>query len=129
MRKLDDSNFLMYAIQSYKENFRADLLDFKEDLDHFKYLKKLFSRYKKTGKLNERLILNHIVVLYNIFDTEACTRMLTFKLYHYLPQLFPFLKLMGLLPEVIYNIGFLNETIITEEVFLDESVTISLEKI
>ena len=54
--------------------------EFEGDLKRTKYLKKLFRKYKKTKLLKERLILNHIILLYNVFGVEACTRILFYKI-------------------------------------------------
>lgn len=75
---LTDDNFLIYAIKCY-DNPNCILSEFEDDLKRFKYIRKLIKRYKSTGDLKERLILNHIIVLSNVFGTEACVRMLFFK--------------------------------------------------
>lgn len=54
--------------------------EFESDLKRTKYLKKLFRRYKATGDLKERLILNHIILLYNVFGIEPATRILFYKI-------------------------------------------------
>ena len=77
--KLTNSNFIQYAMKHYDNNQCATVEEFEEDLKRFLYLKKLFSRYRVNGELRERLILNHIIVLYNIFG-KACTNMLFFKI-------------------------------------------------
>ena len=77
--KLNEDNFLIYAMHHYDNPQCHSLAEFEEDLKKFLYLKKLLSRYKNNGELRERLILNHIIVLYNIFG-EAATRMLFYKI-------------------------------------------------
>ncbi len=77
--KLNESNFLLYAMHHYDNPQCNSVQEFEEDLKKFLYLKKLFSRYKNNGELRERLILNHIIVLYNIFG-ESATRMLFYKI-------------------------------------------------
>lgn len=72
--------------------------EFEEDLRKFLYLKKLFSRYKNNGELRERLILNHIIVLYNIFG-DAATEMLFLKLKEYPSELVTFLIYLNRIPE------------------------------
>jgi hypothetical protein len=54
--------------------------EFEEDLKRIKYIKRLIKRYKTTGELKERLILNHIIILSNVFGTRNAVRMLFFKL-------------------------------------------------
>jgi len=77
--KLTNDNFVQYAMNHYDNNQCATIAEFEEDLKRFLYLKKLFSRYRVNRDLRERLILNHIIVLYNIFGKEA-TNMLFFKI-------------------------------------------------
>ena len=79
---LDDSNFVLYAAKHYDNPQCYDVEEFHDDLKRFKYLKRLLGKYEDTGELRENLILNHIIVLYNVFG-EAATRMLFFKLVGY----------------------------------------------
>jgi hypothetical protein len=78
-QKLNEDNFLVYAMHHYDNPQCHSVEEFEEDLKRFLYLKKLFSRYRNDGELRERLILNHIIVLYNIFG-DATTNMLFFKI-------------------------------------------------
>jgi len=73
---LDNSNFLLYAAKHYDNPQCFDTKEFYDDLKRFKYLKRLFNRYKETGDLKERLIINHLQVIYNLFGVEPSTRML-----------------------------------------------------
>lgn len=77
--KLTEANFLVHAMHHYDNPQCHSLQEFEEDLKKILYLKKLLSRYKNNGELRERLILNHIIVLYNIFG-DATTKMLFFKI-------------------------------------------------
>ncbi len=101
---LDSSNFLLYAAKHYDNPQCFDTKDFYDDLKRFKYVKRLFNRYKETGELKERLIINHLQVLYNLFGTEATTRMLFFSLKKHHECLKPFLILFNTMPEIIKNI-------------------------
>lgn len=76
---LNDNNFLLFAMNHYDNNQCCNVIEFEEDLKRFLYLRKLFFRYKNQGELRERLILNHIIILYNVFGDEA-TKMLFFKI-------------------------------------------------
>ena len=78
--------------------------------------------------LNDRLIVNHLVVLYNVFGNEA-TRLLFFKLDGYHHMLKPFIILLGRLPEKISNIGVDNKTLITDDIVMDEKIVQKLRKI
>ena len=79
MLQLNEDNFLIYAIKNYYNPGSMGLNDLEDDLKKFKYIKRLLSRYKKTGEVSERLVLNHLVVLYNVFG-DATTDMLFYKL-------------------------------------------------
>ena len=99
MNKIDESNFILYAAQCYDNPQCMDESEFFDDLKRFKYLKRLFNKYQESGELKERLVLNHLVVLYNLFGNEGTTRMLFFKLKNYLDILKPFLVMLERLPE------------------------------
>jgi hypothetical protein len=77
--ELNEENFLLFAIKNYENPQAVTKEDFDKDLNHFKYIKRLLKRYKNTGELKVHLILNHFIVLYNIFG-EAATPMLFFKI-------------------------------------------------
>jgi hypothetical protein len=127
--KLDETNFLLYAAKHYDNPSCFDTLEFYEDLNRFKYLKRLFSRYQETGELKERLILNHIIIIYNLFGSDAATRMLFFKLKDYHGLLKPFLVLLEFCPEIVFNIGLEGKNIRTSDVTMDTNIINSLRKI
>ena len=77
--ELNEDNFLLFAIRYYENPQAVTKEDFEKDLNHFKYIKRLLKRYKKSGELKTHLILNHFIILYNIFG-EATTPMLFFKI-------------------------------------------------
>lgn len=129
LEQLDETNFLLYAAKHYINDQCYDTVEFYEDLNRFKYLKRLFKRYEETGELKERLILNHLVVLYNVFENEAATRMIFLKLGCFGPALKPFLILLGRMPEKIENIGFTCETIYTTDIEMDMAIVEALRKI
>ncbi len=79
MTNLNDDNFLIFAIKNYQNPSCTGMTELEDDLKRFKYLKRLFNRYDKTGEPNERLIINHLILLYNVFG-KAATEMLFFKL-------------------------------------------------
>lgn len=79
MLKLNDDNFLIFAIKNYSNPDCNGVSDLEEDLKRLKYIKRLFRRYENSGVLSERLILNHLVVLYNVFGKSA-TPILFFKI-------------------------------------------------
>jgi len=98
-------------------------------LKRFKYLKRLLNRYKETGELKERLILNHLTVIYNVFGSTPATRLLFFKLDGYYDLLKPFLVLMGLMPDKVENIGPMNLTFNDIDIHMDERIIKVLRKI
>ena len=77
--ELNEDNFLLFAIKNYENPQAVTKEDFDKDLNHFKYIKRLLKRYKNTGELKVPLLINHFIVLYNIFG-EAATPMLFFKI-------------------------------------------------
>jgi len=78
--KLTAKNFNAYAMKHYDDPQCEDIEDFQEDLRRFRYLKRLLHRYHENGELRERLMLNHIICLFNVFGFEPCMRMLNFKI-------------------------------------------------
>jgi len=114
---LTEDNFFNYALQHYDNSQCYSIDEFNDDLKRFLYLKKLFSRYKNELDLKENLIINHIVVIYNIFGDEA-TNMLFFKIdKEYWDTLVTFLVFLGRMPEELpqYNIKL-------SEIQLDEYI-------
>jgi hypothetical protein len=96
---LTEDNFLKYAMHNYDNAQCYSLDEFNDDLKRFLYLKKLFSRYKNEFDLKENLILNHLIVIYNIFGDHA-TNMLFFKLdKEYWDSLTTFLVFLNRMPE------------------------------
>lgn len=114
---LTDDNFLIYAMKCYNSP-NCIMSEFEGDLKRLKYIKRLIKKYKATGDLKERLILNHIIVLSNVFGTEACVRMLFFKFdskeYHILKT---FLLFLNYLPKIVLGIKGIN--INTSDITID----------
>jgi len=79
-KKLNKNNFLMFAMKMYTNPQCENMDEFQEDLNRIKYIKRLLGRYETKGNLRERLVLNHIIILNNVFGTEACCRILFYKL-------------------------------------------------
>ena len=73
---LNDDNIVYFAMKNYSNPSCKDVEEFLEDFNRIKYIKRLFNRYEQNGVLRERLILNHIITLYNVFGVIASTRML-----------------------------------------------------
>ena len=97
--ELTNDNFLLFAIKNYENPQAVTKEDFDKDLNYFKYIKRLLKRYKSTGELKTHLLLNHFIVLYNIFG-EATTPMLFFKIEKDLWSVMKtFIMFLGKLPE------------------------------
>ena len=97
--ELTEENFLLFAIKNYENPQAVTKEDFDKDLNHFKYIKRLLKRYKNTGQLKTHLLLNHFIILYNIFG-EAATPMLFFKIEQDLwSSMKTFVMFLGKLPE------------------------------
>ena len=77
--ELNEDNFLLFAIKYHQNPQAVTKKDFEKDLNHFKYIKRLLKRYRNTGELKTHLLVNHFIILYNIFG-EAATPMLFFKI-------------------------------------------------
>jgi len=101
---LNEDNFMMYAMKCYTSP-HCIMSEFESDIKRTKYLKRLFRRYKITKSLKERLILNHIILLNNVFGTEASARILFYKIderdYDILKT---FLMYLNILPSGVYGI-------------------------
>ena len=96
---LNEDNFRLFAIKNYENPQAVTEADFDKDLNHFKYIKRLLKRYKNTGQLKTHLLLNHFIILYNIFG-EACTPMLFHKIEQDLwPSMKTFVMFLGKLPD------------------------------
>ena len=97
--ELNEDNFLLFAIKNYENPQAVTKEDFDRDLNHFKYIKRLLKRYKNTGQLKTHLLLNHFIILYNIFG-EATTPMLFYKIEEDLWSCMKtFVLFLGRLPE------------------------------
>ena len=120
--KLDDGNFILYAAKYYDNPECFDTIEFYEDLKRFKYIKRLINKYKEDGVIKERLILNHIIALNNLFGPHATVRMLFFRLQGYEKYIKPFLVLLNIMPERVVNIGIDSKTIISSDIPMDPHI-------
>ena len=90
--ELTEENLLLYAAKHYYKPQFSDIEEFYEDLKRFKYIKRLLNRYLDQGELAERLILNHLIVVFNSFEVEATLNILDLKLNEkHWPVMKPFL--------------------------------------
>ena len=125
---LNDDNFLMYAMKEYNDIQCTDIEEFYDDLKKIKYIKRLFNIYKNNGQLKERLILNHLIVFYNVFPIQAGTRILFYKIEKaFWPMLKTFLIFLDRMPETIDSIR--GETIRSTDIQLDDGIVTRLRTI
>ena len=119
--ELNEDNFMIYAMKCY-EAPHCIMSEFESDIKRTKYLKRLFRRYKITGSLKERLILNHIILLNNVFGPEPTARMLFYKIderdYDLLKTFLDFLRIM---PDEVRGIN--GKTIYSANIALEPNVT------
>ena len=124
---LNDENFTMYAMKCYSST-NCIMSEFESDIKRTKYLKRLFRRYKITKSLKERLILNHLILLNNVFGPEATSRILFYRIderdYDILKTFLCYLQIM---PEIIY--GIKGKNISVYDIPRDPKVTEILLKI
>jgi hypothetical protein len=124
---LTSENIMMYAVKAYDKP-NCIMSEFKEDMKRFNYLKRLFKRYRKLGELREQLVLNHLVVLNNVFGPEVATRLLFYKMskddYSALKTYLLFLSCM---PERVR--GIKGHDILSSEIPVDMTVANALRQI
>ena len=125
---LTDENFILYAAKHYDNTQCHSFDEFMDDIKRIKYIKKLVTRYLETGDLKERLILNHIIILHNVFDKTALCRMIFLKMGNMLPQIKPFFILLNTWPDKVYDVRKKGE-IDTETIQLDGKIVEVLRKI
>ena len=125
---LNEKNFLLYAMKEYNNQQCTEVEEFNDDLKKIKYIKWLLNQYISEGVLKERLLLNHIIIFYNVFPPAAATRILFFKIEEkFWPILKPFLFYLKLIPEDKIE-SIMGKEIKTNEILMDQGVIDSLRK-
>lgn len=118
---LNEKNFLLYAMKEYDNPQCVQVEEFYDDLKKVKYIKRLFNQYLNEGVLKERLLLNHIIVFYNVFPVRSATRILFLKIEEeFWPILKTFLVYLSYMPEIIDSIN--GRAIVSDEIQLDQGV-------
>jgi len=120
---LTDDNFMMFAMKNYTNPHCTNIDEFYEDLNRIKYIKRLLGKYNKKGIIKARLILNHIIILNNVFGNEVCSRVLFYKLepeFH--SAIKTFLKFLNYLPRKLPDIDL-------HKIPQEHKIQIELEKI
>ena len=122
------NNFYIYAAKAYENLQCIDETEFNDDLKRIKYLKRLFNRYAQFDDLKERLILNHIIIFYNVFEHTAATKLLFFQIDNkYWSYLKTFLIFLGYMPDIVRNVREMN--IISSNISIDTNIAEKLRKI
>ena len=125
---LNEGNFLMFSMKEYNNIQCIDIEEFYDDLKKIKYIKRLFNIYLNDGQLKERLILNHLIVFYNVFPIHAGTRILFYKIEEqFWPMLKTFLIFLERMPDKIESIR--GKTILSTDIKLDEGIVTRLRTI
>ena len=111
--ELTEKNLFLYAAKHYKNPKFSDIDDFYEDLKRFKYIKRLLNRYIESDELSERLILNHLIVVFNMFGIEAALEILNLKLEDkHWPVMKPFLVFLKYITNEQYTGITMDPTVI-----------------
>ena len=122
------NNFYIYAAKANENLQCIDETEFNDDLKRIKYLKRLFNRYAQFDDLKERLILNHIIIFYNVFEHTAATKLLFFQIdKKYWSYLKTFLIFLGYMPDIVRNVREMN--IISSNISIDTNIAEKLRKI
>ena len=128
MFDLNSENIHSFSENSYKNPQCVCAEDFHEDMNRIRYVKRLFNKYNKGEELKTRLILNHIICFYNVFDKYSATRIWFFKIdKEFWPVLKTFLEYLSFMPIVIHGIN--GENIISENLEIDEKALKDLESL
>ena len=118
---LNEKNFLLYAMKEYDNPQCVQVEEFYDDLKKVKYIKRLFNQYLNEGVLKERLLLNHIIVFYNVFPVRSATRILFLKIEEkFWPILKTFLVYLSYMSEIIDPIN--GKAILSDDIQLDQGV-------
>jgi len=124
---LTSENVLLYAVKAYDKP-NCIMSEFKEDMKRFNYLKRLFYRYRKEGEMRERLVINHLIVLYNVFGVEVATRLLFYRVHKEdYPTLKTYLLFLNYMPSIVR--GIKGQNIMSSDISVDMKVAEILREI
>ncbi len=128
MNDINKENIDIFSEISYKNPQCLSSEDFYEDMNRIKYVKRLFNKYHRNGDIKTRLILNHIIAFYNVFDNRNATRILFFKMEEeYWPLLKTFLIYLSYMPQIVHGINGRN--VMSDDINIVESIYKELENI
>ena len=124
--ELNNDNIMMYAVKAYDKP-NCILSEFKEDMKRYNYLKRLFKRYRKYEELREQLVLNHLVVICNVFGPEVASRLLFFKMAKDdYPALKTYMLFLNIMPDRVR--GIKGQDIISSDIPIDYAIAETLRK-
>lgn len=128
MEDLNKENIDIFSELSYKNPQCLSSEDFYEDMYRIKYVKRLFNKYNRGGEIKTRLVLNHIIAFYNVFEKRSATRILFFKMEEkYWSLLKTFLLYLSYMPEIVHGVNGRN--IMSEEININIDIFKELENI
>lgn len=128
MLNISKENIDVFSEISYRNPQCVSSEDFFEDMSRIKYVKRLFNKYNRGGEIKTRLILNHIIAFYNVFENRDATRILFFKMEEeYWPLLKTFLLYLSYMPEIVHGVNGRN--IMSDEITIDGFILKQLENI
>ena len=125
---ITEDNVILYAMKYYENSQCLSEIEFHNDLKIIKYIKRLFNRYKRTGEIKERLMLNHLIMLSNVFPVVVLTRILFLRIpQEYWVELKTFLVFLKYMQEVVETIN--GKEIISSDISIDMKIANKLRKI
>ena len=125
---LTEDNVILYAMKHYENSQCLSEVEFHNDLKIIKYVKRLLNRYERTGEIKERLMLNHLIMLSNVFPVVVLTRILFLRIpQEYWVELKTFLVFLKYMPEVVETIN--GKEIISSDISIDMKIANKLRKI
>jgi hypothetical protein len=126
---LTERNWLLYAARNYQNPQSCGTDEFKRDLKMFKYVKKAITRYEATGELKERLVLNHLTTLCNLFGPEPMVRLVFLKMPNHLSYVVPFLLTLSVMPDIVRGVGKEGKDYHLDDITLNQGVIDALRGI
>lgn len=126
---LTNRNFFLFCAKHYDTTKCDDIEDFYFDIKRLKYIKKAFTIFKQTGRIKIRLVLNHFIVLNNVFSSYAIPRMFFLKMEEHQDCFVPFLMLLNIMPDRIVDVKKKNFIILANEIMLNQEIVNNLRTI
>ena len=127
LQQITEENFELYCAKAYDGKFLCSMEEFRSDIRRIIYIRKLITRFIQSGDLKERLILNHIIILNNVFGPYHTPRILYFKLSDKFEYVKPFLLMLNILPDVLTGVG--EKPINTDCIPMNQGIVEALRKI